>query len=374
MKVGVVGGGQLARMMALAGHPLGITFAFLDPATDACAGALGDLTVAAFDDVAAVSTLAGQCDVVTFDFENVPAAVLEKLSGEHSVQPPTKALAVSQDRLLEKALFNDLGIPTAPHAAIDGLDDIARAVEACGFPAILKTRRLGYDGKGQRRVETLAELEDAVRDQLGTTLILEGVVPFAREVSQISVRSTTGETVHYPLTENRHRDGILANSFAPAEAAHLVDPAIAAAENVMERLGYAGVLTIEFFEVDGQLVANELAPRVHNSGHWTIDGAVTSQFENHLRAILGWPLGSPDAIGYSAMINWVGAMPDPSQARDVPHAHWHVYDKQPRRGRKVGHTTLRADSLLQLQARLAQFSLSLSQQLASGANAFVLPE
>lgn len=373
MKVGIVGAGQLARMMALAGYPLGLDFAFVDPASDACAGRLGELRVAAFDDEAAVAQLARDSDVLTFDFENVSVAALAPLAEKYAVRPGPNALAVSQDRLLEKRLFGELGIATAPYAPIDGPDDVSAALEACGLPAILKTRRFGYDGKGQTRVADADELRAAVAAAAGASLILEGQVDFRREVSQVSARAVGGEVAHYPLTENRHRDGILANSFAPAQAPELVQPAVTAVETVMNHLDYHGVLTIEFFDVDGQLVANELAPRVHNSGHWTIEGANTSQFENHLRAILGWPLGATDAVGYSAMINWIGALPDPAKARDIPHAHWHVYGKAPRKGRKVGHTTLRADSLLELQSRLAQFSLGLSQQLASGAEAFMLP-
>ncbi|MDJ0654007.1 MAG: 5-(carboxyamino)imidazole ribonucleotide synthase [Xanthomonadales bacterium] len=371
MKVGVLGGGQLGRMMALAGVPLGQEFVFLDPAEDACAGVVGDLICAPYDDEAALAQLADAVDIVTYDFENVPVASARSLSDSLPVFPRYQALEVSQDRLREKTFFSDAGIPCALFASVDSYDDLVSAADEMGYPCVLKTRRMGYDGKGQRIIQDRQQVDQAWSDLGGQALILEAFVRFKRELSIIAARSTRGETVFYPLTENRHKDGILITSFAPANAGLLVERARAYAIKVLDNLDYCGVLTIEFFDVDDGLVANEMAPRVHNSGHWTIDGAVTSQFENHLRAIMGWPLGSTDPVGASAMLNWIGAMPDPSNALSYPNAHWHDYGKKPRAGRKVGHVTINAENILALQAELGKFALALGEQLKeSGVEAF----
>ncbi len=356
MIVGIVGGGQLARMMALAGYPLGLRFVVLDPARDACAGQVAPQIHGEYDDFDALDELGRRCDVVTFDFENVPAAALEHLINEVPAYPGPQALATAQDRLGEKTLFRELGIATPAFVPVASREALEVAARVIGLPAVLKTRRMGYDGKGQRVLRDAAEL-DAAWDALGgVPLILEGFVPFEREVSIVVVRGHDGAVAFYPLTENRHEGGILRLSHAPLAAPELEAQAQAHARALLAKLDYVGVLAIEFFVLGGKLVANEMAPRVHNSGHWTIEGAETSQFENHLRAVCGLPLGSTAARGHSAMVNFIGELPDRDRWIAEPGAHWHDYGKEPRAGRKVGHATLRADTRETLDATLARLS------------------
>ncbi len=375
MRIGILGGGQLARMLALAGYPLGQEFVFLDPQPDACAGQVGRLICAPFDDQQALDEFTEGVDLVTLDFENVPLAAARQVAERRPLLPRPGALEVAQDRLREKTLFTDLGIPCPLFAAVDSHDELIARADEIGFPCVLNTRRMGYDGKGQEIIRDRASL-DRAWDQLGgAPLLLEQFVRFKRELSILALRSTRGEIAYYPLTENRHKKGILISSFAPASAAAVEDAARRHARRIIEALDYRGLLAVEFFDRGDALLANEIAPRVHNSGHWTIDGAVTSQFENHLRAIMGWPLGSTEAIGASAMLNWIGAMPDPSSALSYPNAHWHDYGKKPRAGRKVGHVTINSGDMVSLQAELARFALALGKQLeASGAAAFTRPE
>ncbi|MFA1287854.1 5-(carboxyamino)imidazole ribonucleotide synthase [Xanthomonas axonopodis pv. nakataecorchori] len=347
--VGILGGGQLARMLVLAGAPLGIRFAVFDPAADACAGQVAPLQVGAFDDVASLAAFAEQVDVITFDFENVPATSAQQLAAQVPVFPSPAALAVAQDRLSEKTLFRELGIPVPEFAAIDDRAGLDAALARIGTPCVLKTRRFGYDGKGQFRIKSLADA-DAAWDALGAQaahvgLIVEAFVPFQREVSVVAVRGRDGEFRAWPLTENWHVDGVLSASLAPASVeAALQASAESHARAVAEKLDYVGVFALELFVRDGELLANEMAPRVHNSGHWTIEGAETSQFENHVRAVLGLPLGSTAMRGHACMLNWLGAMPDGRAFLAVPGGHWHDYGKQARDGRKVGHATLRAET------------------------------
>ena len=315
--VGCIGGGQLGRMLALAGAPLGVRLRFLDPAADACAGDVGELVVGAYDDPASLDRLVEGADAVTYEFENVPVSAARALGAV----PEPRALELGQDRLAEKSLFRRLGIATAPFGSLD----------ETGVPALVKSRRLGYDGKGQRVVETF--------ERLGEDELAEGIVSFDRELSILAVRGRTGETAFYPVTENEHRGGILAVSRAPAPAASQ-EEAERIASRLLDDLGYVGVLAVELFDVEGRLLANELAPRVHNSGHWTIDGAHTSQFENHLRAILGLPLGATAARGRSVMVNLVGGSPPLERLLAIPGAHVHLYGKEARPGRKIGHVTL----------------------------------
>jgi 5-(carboxyamino)imidazole ribonucleotide synthase len=303
-------------MLALAGIPLGLSFLFLDPAADAPAGAVGELLVGDYDDLDLLDRLAEGAAVVTYEFENVPVAAARSVDAV----PGAAALEVAQDRLAEKQLFRRLGIPTA---RID--DEVER------FPALLKTRRLGYDGKGQSVVDVFPGLSPGH--------VLEELVPFDRELSLLAVRAADGDTRFYPLVENVHEEGILRSSRVPAADA----PQALAEEygsRLLEALDYVGVLALELFDADGELLANELAPRVHNTGHWTIEGAVTSQFENHLRAILGLPLGSTEARGPVAMLNLIGSVPEPDAVLAIPGTHLHLYGKEPRPGRKVGHVTL----------------------------------
>jgi 5-(carboxyamino)imidazole ribonucleotide synthase len=361
--VGILGGGQLARMLALAAVPLGVRVLVLDQSGEACAGEVATLLEADYTDEAALSEFAALVDVVTFDFENVPAASAQWLSARVPVFPNPDALATAQDRLSEKTLFNALGLATPAFAAVDDRAGLDAAVAAIGLPAVLKTRRLGYDGKGQARLRTAADL-DAAWLALGAgkvALILEAFVPFQRELSVIAVRSRDGEVRTWPLTRNWHEDGILSLSVAPAAAdAGIQDQAQAYARKVAQALDYVGVFALELFEHDGRLLGNEMAPRVHNSGHWTIEGAATSQFENHLRAVLGLPLGDTGLRQPSAMLNFIGALPDRAAALAVPGLHWHDYGKRERAGRKVGHATVCAGDAAQLRDRLDQAAARLA--------------
>jgi 5-(carboxyamino)imidazole ribonucleotide synthase len=347
--VGILGGGQLARMMALAGAPLGLRFVVFDPAADACAGQVAPLQVGNFDDTAALAEFAAKVDVITFDFENVPAASAHWLAERKPVFPNPAALAVAQDRLSEKTLFQELGIALPAFADIRSRDELAAKAAEFGMPCILKTRRLGYDGKGQFRIREASDI-DAAWQALGaqvdkTGLILEGFVAFDREVSVVAVRGRDGEFRAWPLTTNWHVDGVLSASLAPAVlSAEQQDTAIAYARRVAERLDYVGVFALELFCRGDALLANEMAPRVHNSGHWTSDGAETSQFENHIRAVLGLPLGDTRMLGHACMLNWLGQMPDAKPVLAEAAGHWHDYGKQAREGRKVGHANLRDDA------------------------------
>lgn len=343
MKIGILGGGQLARMIALAGYPLGLKFIVLDPDANAGAAGMSEHLHGAYDDPALLAELAERADVVTYEFENVPAHVAEFLSSHTTVYPPANALAVAQDRLLEKNFFKDLGIGTAPFAAVDSLQDLQQAMAEMGYPAILKSRRMGYDGKGQVVLRSMDELEAAWQAMQGATSIVEGFVPFQREVSIIAARRPSGDIVFYPLSENSHSGGILRVAecrSADAEQTMAEDYV----RRLLEKLDYVGVIALELFDIDGQLLANEFAPRVHNSGHWTIEGAETSQFENHLRAILDLPLGSTKARGFTGMVNFIGGLAENDQVLSIANAHLHLYDKAPRKGRKVAHATARADN------------------------------
>lgn len=351
MIVGVVGAGQLARMLALAGLPLGLRFMFLDPAHDACAAPLGEHLRGAYDDRNLLARLAEHADVVTYEFENVPEDSVEFLSRRVTVYPDTRTLATARDRLREKTLFRELGIPTPTFTTIDSRGNLKQAVGDMGLPAVLKTRTLGYDGKGQFVLQQFEDIEPAWAHLGGVPLILEGFVDFGREVSIIAVRRRNGETTFYPLAENVHREGILRSSrscpgdpFEPQARSY--------ASRLLEHLNYVGVLALELFQVGDALLANEMAPRIHNSGHWTIEGAETSQFENHLRAILDFPLGGTGAIGHAAMVNFISKVPESPRVLAVPGAHLHLYDKTPRPGRKLGHATVRAHREQELQVSL----------------------
>lgn len=356
--VGILGGGQLARMMVLAGAPMGLRFELFDPAADACGGQLAPLQVAAFEDEAALAAFAERVDVVTFDFENVPARSAQFLASRVPVHPNPDALAVAQDRLSEKTLFRELGIPLPPFADIRSQDELAARVAEFGLPCILKTRRFGYDGKGQYRLRSAADVEAAWAALGGqverTGLILEGFVAFEREVSVVAVRGLDGEFRAWPVTGNWHVDGVLSASVAPARLAPAqYDAAIGYAQALAEHLDYVGVFALELFCRGDELLANEMAPRVHNSGHWTLEGSETSQFENHLRAVLGLPLGDTRMLGHACMLNWIGEMPEADAVLAQPGGHWHDYGKQPREGRKVGHATLRDDDAAALATALA---------------------
>ena len=361
--IGILGGGQLARMLAIAGAPLGQRFLVVDSATDACAGQVAPLLRADWRDFDALAEFARRVDVATFDFENVPAETAHWLTEHTRVFPNPRALAIAQDRLAEKNLFREIGLDTPAFAAVDSREDLARAIATIGLPAVLKTRRLGYDGKGQAVLRTPADA-DAAWTALGSApLILEAFIAFRREVSVIAVRSQSGEFRPYPLTQNWHAGGILAASLAPAPgSADIERRAFAHARALAERLDYVGTFALELFDRDGDLLGNEIAPRVHNSGHWTIEGAICSQFENHVRAVVGLPLGDTAARGPSVMLNWIGELPDAAAILSESDAHWHDYGKEPRAGRKVGHATVCAHTAAELSERLARIGRALGRQ------------
>lgn len=364
MNVGILGGGQLGRMLALAGYPLGLRFRCFDSSPDVPAGHLAELVTGDYGNAATLQSFAAGLDVVTYEWENVPVSTVRMLQQHVPVYPPPEALEVAQDRLYEKKLFQRLDIPTAPFAAVDDRASLVVAIAKIGLPAVLKTRRMGYDGKGQYVLRTSADVDQAWAALGGTPLILEGFVAFERELSILAVRSCTGETAVYPLTENHHAEGILRLSRAPAPA---LTPALqASAESyalrVLDAVGYIGILAIELFQVNDLLIANEMAPRVHNSGHWTIEGAVTSQFANHLRAILGLPLGSTAVYYPSAMLNLIGTVPESAAILAVPGAALHLYGKSARPGRKLGHVTLCGQDSEMFEGRLLQL-----QELIEGA-------
>jgi 5-(carboxyamino)imidazole ribonucleotide synthase len=338
-------------MLGLAGLPLGFRFRFLDPAPDACAAATGELLQAGFDDVAAAAELAAGVDLATFDFENVPAATAQAVESVRPLHPGSAALAASQDRLVEKDLLSSLEVAVAPYHAVSSRTELLAGLERIGYPAVLKTRRFGYDGKGQAVLREPEDLERAWQELGDAPLLLEAFVPFEAECSLIGARGLDGEIRFWPLTRNVHDQGILALSMPGVFDGALQRRAEAIMQRLMDRLDYRGVLTIEFFLQDGALLFNEFAPRVHNSGHWTIDGAVCSQFENHLRAIAGLPLGDTAMTGHSVMFNWIGSMPERRRALAVPGLHWHDYGKQARPGRKIGHVTLAAPSPGELRER-----------------------
>jgi 5-(carboxyamino)imidazole ribonucleotide synthase len=353
MTIGILGGGQLGRMLALAGVPMNMRFKCLDPAPSAPAAVAAEQIVGEFDDYATLAEFVAGVDVVTYEFENVPVMAAEWLAQRVPVYPPPAALQIAQDRIHEKQFFADLGVPVPAFRTIDHYNELIEALGVIGLPAVLKTRRFGYDGKGQVVLRTSADAELAWARLGGRPLIVEQFVPFDRELSVVAVRNRSGSILCYPVVENTHRDGILRQSIAPADKAPQ-----ALAENyarlAMEKLGYVGVLAIEFFDVGGTLLVNEMAPRVHNSGHWTIEGAITSQFANHVRAIADLPLGSTQVLGAAGMLNCIGALPDRSQVLAIPGTHFHDYGKSPRPNRKVGHVTITASSSTELRQRLAR--------------------
>ena len=366
--VGILGGGQLARMLALSGAPLGLRFLVMDSVADACAGQFAPMVVGDYRDEAALAEFARRIDCATFDFENVPAESAQWLAERVPVFPSPRALAVAQDRIAEKTLFNRIGIATPAFRDIPTRAALDEALREIGTPCILKTRRLGYDGKGQFRLREASDA-DAAWAALGAQaatvgLILEGFVRFERELSVVSVRGRDGEFRTWPLTENWHEAGVLSASLAPATVeAPVAATAVDYARRVADELDYVGVFALELFALaDGTLLANEMAPRVHNSGHWTIEGAETSQFENHLRAVLGLPLGDTAPRGVACMLNWIGELPDRDGVLRQAGGHWHDYGKTPRAGRKVGHATLRADDAGMLARRLREVGVTLGRE------------
>ena len=347
MIIGVMGAGQLGQMLALAGRRLGIQFRFISPDPDAPVGKFAELIVADYDNEAALTHFVEGLDLVTYEFESIPASAVRFVAERVPVFPSPLALETAQDRASEKSCFERLKIPTAPFAIVSSMREVREALERTGVPAVLKSRRLGYDGKGQAVLRSRDEIGSAWVQTGGVPAIVESFVKFTRELSIIAVRSRTGEMAFYPLVENHHSEGILRFSLAPAPNVPAALQAMAEeyATRVMNELEYVGVLAIEFFETQDGLVANEMAPRVHNTGHWTIEGADTSQFENHLRAILGLPLGSTDMGGAAGMVNVIGTEPDIARLRELSDVHVHMYGKAPKPRRKLGHITVTADDL-----------------------------
>lgn len=354
-RIGILGGGQLGRMLALAGFPLGLRFRHLSPRPGDPSGPLDEQVEAGYEDRPALESFAGGLEAVTYEFENVPVESARHLEESVPVYPPPRSLEVAQDRLEEKNFFRQLDIATAPYLPVDTREDLDGALESIGLPAVLKTRRGGYDGKGQELVREAGDVEPAWESLGGQPLILEGMIDFRRELSILSVRGRDGSVAFYPPVENHHRQGILWRSLAPAP--ELEEETRREAERigraVLEDLDYVGVLAVELFQVDGGLLANEMAPRVHNSGHWSIEGAETSQFENHVRAVLGLPLGSTEPRGHAGMVNILGTAPTQEEILDGDGTHLHLYGKSERPGRKLGHLTVLAGGEEDRDRRLA---------------------
>lgn len=363
--VAVLGAGQLGRMLGLAAIPMGVRCRFLDVPSPggSPAQAVGEIVAAEFTDLNAIDQLATGADAGTLEWENVPAESVERLARHVSVSPSPHALRITQCRALEKRSFAECGVPTNRTIAWDPqtqpLEDLARAVESMGLPAVIKTQHNGYDGKFQSVVRSSADLARLPEAMTRFPLIVEEFVAFGRELSIIGARRPGGQIVFYPLVQNTHANGILQRTVAPAPE---VGPEIEAQaqgylQSLMEHMAYVGVMALELFEVgsggDAKLLANEMAPRVHNSGHWTIEGARTSQFENHIRAVLDWPLGDASPVGHSVMVNLIGREVDRDRVLSIPGAALHWYGKTVRPGRKVGHVTVNAATALEAN-QLAQ--------------------
>ena len=359
-RIGILGGGQLGMMLSQSAQSLGLHPRVVEPKPGCPASRFAPTLSLAYDDAEVPEALA-DCDVVTYEFENVPHAAVCRLAERVPVHPAPRALAETGDRLAEKRMFRRFGIPTAEFRAVDSREGLFEAARALGLPAVLKTRRLGYDGKGQQLLRRMQDVDGAWRRLGDQPLILESWVPFDREVSLIAVRGRDGEVRFWDPAENVHVEGILRVSRAPAEG--VSREALLRAQGwlgeLLEALDYVGVLAVEFFVCGDDWIANEAACRVHNSGHWTLEGAATSQFENHVRAVAGLPLGSTRSTGPSAMVNLVGSPPDAPALLAVPGARLHDYGKSPAPGRKLGHVTLTADSREELEVRLASLAARL---------------
>lgn len=358
-----MGAGQLGQMLALAGSRLGCKMRFLSPDPEAPAGRFAELIVADYDNEAALAHFAEGLDVATYEFESIPSGAVSFVAEKVPTYPPPLALETAQDRAREKECFERLGIPTASFAEVESMTQIRSALDKTGLPAVLKSRRLGYDGKGQAVLRSRDDIGVAWVKVGAVPSILESFVRFTRELSIIAVRARAGEMAFYPLVENHHSDGILRFSLAPAPgvSSGTQSKAEEYATKVMDALGYVGVLAIELFETPEGLVANEMAPRVHNTGHWTIEGADTSQFENHLRAIVGMPLGSTEMAGAAGMVNVIGFEPDVRRLREVDNVHVHMYGKTPAPRRKLGHITVTADDLDGVRSSVARLRHALAK-------------
>lgn len=363
--VGVIGGGQLGRMLAVAGAKLGCRFVVLDPSSTSCAGDVASRIVGGYDDEACLVELARRSDVVTIEFENVPPDASRFLAALVPVHPSPHALATARDRLNEKRAFRDLGIEVADFREVGSYEDLERATRELGFPCFLKTRVFGYDGRGQRVLRAESDVRPAWEALGKVPLVLEAAVPFDAEVSLVAARSVTGEVRYYPLNVNVHHQGVL--RFSRPGATPVTPKLQALAEShvkrVLEGLDYVGVLAVEMFVVGERLVANEMAPRTHNSGHHTIEGSRTSQFENQVRAILGLPLGDTSQLAPVAMVNLLGHVPDMGPLLAMPDVHVHAYGKSASPGRKVGHVTVRATTEAALDEKLTEVARRVCPEL-----------
>ena len=359
MRIGIIGAGQLGQMLGYAARDLDVECRFVDPSDTPPAADCGEVIQKPFDDAGALAELAATCDVVTYEFENVPVEALHKIEGKVPVYPPAAALRHAQDRLDEKRLFDQLDIPLPGYRTIDSHEDIVNAVDQLGLPLVIKTRRLGYDGKGQFVIRERTDIDDAWKALGGNSLIAEQWVNFDYEVSAIGARNVDGDIVIYPLSRNVHEDGILRTSRSPVDAPELADRAETYVRRLLGHLDYVGVLALELFVCDNDLMANEFAPRVHNSGHWTIEGAATSQFENHMRAVMNMPLGSTASVGHAGMINLIGDIPD--SVRSLERGVLHDYGKAPRPGRKLGHITVTTETAASRDALVDIISRSVNQ-------------
>jgi 5-(carboxyamino)imidazole ribonucleotide synthase len=361
MRIGVIGAGQLGQMLGDAGNEMGMECRFIDPSDSPPAARAGSVIRKAFDDPEALAKLAADCDVVTFEFENVPVQALHAIEDLVPVFPPPAALAIAQDRLLEKHLFDELSIPLPAYRPIDSLQDLQEAVVDLGTPAVVKTRRFGYDGKGQFVIHDTRQVEQAWAELGGQPLILEGFVAFDFEVSVIGVRNPKGEIAIWPLTRNEHADGILRISRSPVDDPALAERASAYMDRILNHLDYVGVLALELFVAGDKLLANEFAPRVHNSGHWTIEGAATSQFKNHLLAITGQTPGPTHCAGHAGMVNLIGTIPANAAGTAKSGVNLHDYGKAPRPGRKLGHITVVAESEAERDRLIGEVDKSVTQ-------------
>ena len=355
--IGILGGGQLGRMLVLAAARLGFKCHIYAPPGDNPAFDVAHAhTAAGYDDEDRLEAFARAVDVATYEFENVPVETARFIARHTDVAPGPAVLEVTQDRLHEKTFLRDLGIEVPAFAQVSDLGELTRAVETLGRPSVLKTRRLGYDGKGQLTLDRRDDLPDACSQLGGRDLIAEQWVDFDCEVSALGVRSVDGKIAFYPLTLNEHTDGVLRVSRAPVEIPGLTECAQGYMRRLLEDLSYVGVLALEFFVVGGTLLANEFAPRVHNSGHWTIEGSRTSQFANHIRAITGQSPGSTASYGHAGMINLIGKIPAGARQLQRNHCWLHDYGKHPRQGRKLGHINVVATTAFERDQQIAQIS------------------
>jgi len=350
--IGVLGGGQLGRMMAQSAADLDLAFRFLDPSPEACAAPLGEHIRAGYDDPDAVARFIEGLGAATYEFENIPAETTRAVAAKVPLRPSAKSIELTQDRLVEKNFIADTGASPAPFRNVESEADLDSALAELGRPAVLKTRRFGYDGKGQTLIKEDSPLDDARALARSAPCVLEGFIDFTRELSVVVVRTTAGETITYPVTENTHAAGILRVSTAPA--AGRTDDAARIATDIAAALDHVGALCVELFDTPAGLLVNEIAPRVHNSGHWTIDATNASQFENHVRAVADLPLAGHAQTAPALMLNLIGDLPGADAVRALdPAAHYHDYAKAPRPGRKVGHITLVGNDLADRAERLA---------------------